>query len=343
MRTAEQPGQTLNVDLCFVPVQHEPQVKLPAVSGSSGRLVVERPMKEGEEPSWPGQVFANLELGYQEAMQAYVAATRDRLSLTRSEKVVKGGRKSEKQALWRADQALREERYQVRERRKAEDAIWRAIRKQFILEKEAFRALPKAERRQQRQAREALEQRWLAAWEHRRTSLQVRPQEDADWRAKRLQLRVSAVEELSVQAWLAILVMTDNCTRQCIGLPLFVAGPKVTAEMVVQALEALLPPELQYLISDQGVHFRTRVLAQLAEERDFIWVPVARHRAQSNGIAERFVRTLKEWLADEQWQSSEELVVLLAEFIPEYNARPHQGLPIPGLSPDEFANRIWLM
>lgn len=120
MRTAEQPGQTLNVDLCFVPVQHEPQVKQPAVSGSSGRLVVERPMKEGEEPSWPGQVFANLELDYQAAMQAYVAATRDRLSLTRSEKVVKGGRKSEKQALWRADQALREERFQVRERRKAE-------------------------------------------------------------------------------------------------------------------------------------------------------------------------------------------------------------------------------
>lgn len=119
MRTAEQPGQTLNVDLCFVPVQHEPQVKQPAVSGSSGRLV-ERPMKEGEEPSWPGQVFANLELDYQAAMQAYVAATRDRLSLTRSEKVVKGGRKSEKQALWRADQALREERFQVRERRKAE-------------------------------------------------------------------------------------------------------------------------------------------------------------------------------------------------------------------------------
>jgi transposase InsO family protein len=329
--------------LCFVPVSHEPQVKLPAVSGSSGRLVVERPQREVEEQSWPGLIFANLELSYEEAMQAYVAATQDRLSITRTEKVVKGGRKSEKQAMWRANQALREERYQVRERRKEEEAIWRAFRKQFILEKEAFRALPKVERRKQRKAREALEQRWLIAWEQRRTSLEVRPQADADWRTKRQQLRVSAVEEFRVQAWLAILVMTDNCTRQCIGLPLFVAGPKVTAEMVVQALETLLPPELQYLISDQGVHFRTRILAKLAEKRDFIWVPVARHRAQSNGIAERFVRTLKEWLADKQWQSSEELVVLLAEFIPEYNARPHQGLPIPGLSPDEFAKRIWLM
>ena len=304
---------------------------------------MERPKPEADQRSWPGQIFADPELDYEEAMQAYVAAIQDRLSHTRTEKVAKGGRKSEKQALWRADQALREERYQVRELRKQEDAVWRALRKQFLLEKEIFQALTKAERRQQRQSREALEQRWHTAWDQRRASITVRPQEDAQWQARRQQLRESAVEAYTVQAWFAILVMTDNCTRQCVGLPLFIAGPKVTAEMVVQALAALLPPELQYLISDQGIHFRTATLAQLAKCRDFIWVPIARHRAQSNGIAERFVRTLKEWLADKEWQSSEELAILLAEFMPEYNARPHQGLPIPGLSPDEFAKRLWLM
>ncbi len=227
--------------------------------------------------------------------------------------------------------------------RKAEDATWKAFRQQYRRELAAWQALPKAQRRRQRPAREALQHNWLTAWEQRRSSLQVRLHEDAEWRAQRQQLRASALAAFPLQTWLAILVMTDNCTRQCIGLPLFVAGSKVTAEMVVQALETLLPPELHYLISDQGVHFRTRILAQLAQKRDFIWLPVARHRAQSNGIAERFVRTLKEWLAGKSWQSPEELIVLLAEFIPEYNARPHQGLPIPGLSPDEFANRIWLM
>jgi hypothetical protein len=58
---------------------------------------------------------------------------------------------------------------------------------------------------------------------------------------------------------------------------------------------------------------------------------------------ERFVRTLKEWLADKVWQSSGELADLLVQFLLEYNDRPHQGLPIPGLSPNEFAKRIWLM
>lgn len=331
------------MDLCFVPVRHDLQVKLPAVSGSSGRLIVERPKSETDRRAWPGQVFSNPELSYEAAMQAYVTATRDRKNRTRSEKVVRGGRKSEKQALWRTNQAIREERYQVREQRKQEDATWSALRKQLLSEKEAFRALPKAERHKQRQVREALEKRWQAAWDQHRASLAVRPKENAEWQAKRQQVRESATGAFATQAWFAILVTTDNCTRQCLGLPLFITGPKVTAETVVQALAVLLPPDLQYLVSDQGIHFRTNVLAQLAAQRDFIWVPVARHRAQSNGIAERFVRNLKEWLASKEWQSSDELAVLLAEFMPDYNARPHQGLPIPGLSPDEFAKRLWLM
>jgi len=34
-------------------------------------------------------------------------------------------------------------------------------------------------------------------------------------------------------------------------------------------------------------------------------VLIARHRPESNGIAERFVRTLKEWLAERAWSGVE--------------------------------------
>ena len=113
--------------------------------------------------------------------------------------------------------------------------------------------------------------------------------------------------------------------------------------MIVAALRTLLPPELQFLISDRGVHFTAQVFQQLAHHEEFVHVVIARHRPQSNGIAERFVRTLKEWLATHSWNDDQELLELLEQFRPEFNDRPHQGIGIPGLSPNEFANRIWLM
>jgi transposase InsO family protein len=128
-----------------------------------------------------------------------------------------------------------------------------------------------------------------------------------------------------------------------LGLPLFIAGAHVTAEMVVAALRTLLPANLQFLISDRGIHFSADVFQQLAKESNFVHVVIARHRPQSNGIAERFVRSLKEWLADKDWQSDKRLSEFLRLFLLEYNDRPHQGLPIPGLSPNEYANRLWLM
>ena len=53
---AEQPGQTINVDLCFVPAEHQAEVKLPAVSGSSGKLVVQLPKAEPVFADYPGSV-----------------------------------------------------------------------------------------------------------------------------------------------------------------------------------------------------------------------------------------------------------------------------------------------
>jgi len=64
--------------------------------------------------------------------------------------------------------------------------------------------------------------------------------------------------------------------------------------------------------------------------------------AQSNGIAERFFRMIKEWLADKAWASDTELLEFLRRFLLEFYDRPHQGLPNPGLSPNEFAKRLML-
>src|SRR3712207_9495550 len=122
----------------------------------------------------------------------------------------------------------------------------------------------------------------------------------------------------------------------------FFFNDTATTEIYTLSLHDALPI-LAFLISDRGTHFTAHEFARCADAHGFVHVLIARHRPESNGIAERFVRTLKEWLADKTWDAARELAVLLAQFEGEYNERPHQGLGIPGLSPKEFAKRIWLM
>jgi len=326
-RTAEEPGETVNVDLCFVPASHAAAVKLPAVSGSSGRLVISPVPAADQERDWPGRVFEDPQRDYSEAMHAFVAASLAERELPRRDDALEtASPHATKRALRQEAAALREQRRQTRTRRKQEDAAWRELRRQR-------RTAPPASAR---------ETTWRELRRQRKHELAQRQHEDARWRQQRQQHRERWAQVPLITVWIAILVLTDNCTRQCLGLPLFVAGPKVTAELIVEALRVLLPPDLHFLISDRGTHFTAQAFRQLALQQEFIHVLIARHRPESNGIAERFVRTLKEWLADKVWTSDQELADWLAQFLVEYNDRPHQGLALPGLSPNEFARRIGL-
>jgi transposase InsO family protein len=330
-----------------VPASHEAEVKLPAVSGSSGRLVIERSAEPAEQHAYPGRIFEDASLDYTEAMLGFVAASLEQKAPSEepvtAEEPAQASQKAQKQALRQEEADLRSQRRQSRQRRQQEDAAWVALRQERRAQQAERRGQSKAERRAKRDQYQAQDRRWQQLRRQRQQQQQQRTDEDTQWRQQRQDLRQRLSDLPMVTAWIAILVITDNCTRQCLGLPLFVAGPRVTAEIIVAALQALLPPDLLFLISDRGVHFTSQVFRQLMLSEEFIQVLIARHRPQSNGIAERFVRTLKEWLADKSWNTDDELAELLAQFIAQYNDTPHQGLAIPGLSPNEFANRIWVM
>lgn len=333
------------MDLCFVPATHEAAVRLPAVSGSSGRLVVSRPCAQDttSERTWPGRVFEDLDLEYVAAMQAFVAASAPSVPVLNPERDRRRmqGEEDERtrlRELRRQERALGQQRGQVYRRRTQEDAAWRALRRE-----RRERARPYHWTREEWDADQARDAQWRALRVERQATLERRVEEDTLWRQERRRLREQLAPAESKAAWIAILVVTDNCTRQCLGLPLFVAGPKITATLVIDALRALLPADLRFLISDRGTHFTAHEFARFADAQGFVHVLIARHRPASNGIAERFVRTLKEWLAAQAWDDSADLAPLLSRFLQEYNARPHQGLSIPGLSPDEFARRLWLL
>jgi hypothetical protein len=82
-------------------------------------------------------------------------------------------------------------------------------------------------------------------------------------------------------------------------------------KMIVSALQVLCPPELELLISDNGPQFIADAFAQFIRDQDRLHVRIAPRRPCTNGIAERFVRTLKEWRATHSWNSPEELKALL--------------------------------
>jgi len=399
-RPAAEPGQPVNVALCFVPASHALAGKLPAVSGSSGRLVIEAPGDPAARPPYPGRIFADAARSYTAAMQAFVAASR----LAAAERAAQGGApaavpppspgtppaaasaeasealtgplagtspppagsrpapgeppaatpgaaapsaapsiKARTRAVRQTEAQLREARRQTRARRQQEAAARADLRQQRHAPRRARRALSALARQQQRVAQDAQAATWRARRKPRRNQRDPRAQEDEQWRQQRQSRRAALAQFPIVILWLAILGRTDNCTRQGLGLPLCVTGAQVTAQTSGAARRVLLPPELPFLIAARGVPFTAKVLATLAAAPDFIHVRLARHRPESTGIAARFVRTRKEWLAPHAWAPAEELATLLAQFLAEYNERPHQGLAIPDLSPNEFAQRIWLL
>lgn len=287
------------------------------------------------ERTWPGQVFEREGLSYTEAMGQFVAA-REVAAQPGAEEAggdSTGDGKAERRALARDVERLRRQRRAERERRRAANQAWKA-------QKEAHRQSVAVLSEKEAEKRAAIKAQWRAERAERHRELMRQRAEDERWRQERRQQRERQEGIALVTAWIAVLVIVDNCTRRCLGLPLFVVGAHVTAELVVAALQALLPAELQYLISDGGKQFTAEAMQRLAKERGFVRVPLARHRPESNGIAERFVGTLKEWLLDKEWRTDEELRLLLLRFLVYYNDRPHRGYELAGLSPNEYAARM---
>ena len=242
-------------------------------------------------------------------------------------------------------EALRNHRRHQRLERRQADETWRQYRQERRRYLQAWRKLSRAQKRQRRPDYDIATAQWRAHKAARQAVGQTRQVEDEVWRQARQDLHTrrqpfDPVSPPPARVWLAILVIVDNCTRRCLGLPLFTAGAHVTSEMVVAALRHLLPAELQFLISDNGPQFKADAFAELARTANFIHVRIAPRRACTNGIAERFVQTLKDWLAEHSWTTPEELEHLLVEFLAFYNDRPHQGMELNGLSPNEYACRL---
>jgi transposase InsO family protein len=323
-----------------------PALEQTKTDSETGSAAAGSPAENSEDDtalSYPGQVFADPDLSYDEAMNAY-ADQRAQVEV-KATQTEEDPLQAERAALRTDEERLRLERRVLRQQREKEDQDWRAYRHTHRSFNRWWDSLDKETKAIWRPQKLAADAEWQRRRDRRRAHKQEREAQNEQWRQTRQDIRQrKAVLNEKVQAlvsqWIAILVILDNCTRQCLALPLFVAGKHVTAEMVVAALKDLLPSSLRFLISDNGPQFIAQAMADLATELDFRQVRISPRRAKTNGIAERFVRTLREMLAQHSWQIVKELLALLPQIVAEYNDRPHQGKELNGLSPNEYARRL---
>ena len=57
---------------------------------------------------------------------------------------------------------------------------------------------------------------------------------------------------------------------------------------------------IEYIISDNGKQFVAEAFQRLCDGRDIVQVRITPHRPSTSGIAERFVRRLKDMLAKKE-------------------------------------------
>ena len=62
------------------------------------------------------------------------------------------------------------------------------------------------------------------------------------------------IRDIHYPIWEFLLII-DNCTRRCLGLPVFIKERKIIADDVTRSLEGRLPPELRNIISDNGKQY----------------------------------------------------------------------------------------
>jgi len=325
--TADKPNKTINIDLCFVPGKEVHELNFSAFfrsmdeSSEKSSESSEKGIRKSERGGL--DIFSREVEGYDGKMDAYSLMMRNKEDKQKAKKKSDTRDMEIKADIKQREEELRAWKRKIRIERRREDEEWKKYREERI--KQNFSM-----------DRAIKDEEWARIKNERGELKAKRDKEDEEWRAKRKEIK----EQLNVviTSLVAILVIVDSCTRKCLGLPVFIKGRKITADDVIKALENRLPPELKYIISDNGKQFIAEAFQRLCTNKEIVHVRITRHRPATNGIAERFVRRLKETLTERAWSDAEELIMILDDVIVEYNDAPHQGLN--GLSPNEYERRL---
>lgn len=258
--TADRPNKTINIDLCFVPAKEENMPDLSAFFQQMGEVCENSP-ELGEdcavttEDCGPG-IFSCENMNYDEKMDAYVLMRKNKGGKQEDSKKTNNIEEMERKAIIKQEEEeLRAWRRNIRIERKKEDEKWRKYREKRLKLKKGREETSKDEFREEKKRSD---EEWKKKTAERKELTAKRKKEDEEWRNKRKEIKENT--NVIITSLVAILVIIDNCTRKCLGLPVFIKGRKITADDIIKALKNRLPPELKYIISDNGKQFIFRLI-----------------------------------------------------------------------------------
>jgi transposase InsO family protein len=130
--------------------------------------------------------------------------------------------------------------------------------------------------------------------------------------------------------WEVLHVALDDATRLVYAELLSDEKARTTARFLVRALRWFRAHMIavRRLLTDNGSAYRSRIFARVTRRLGIRHSRTRPYRPQTNGKAERWIRTvLSECLYLEVFRSSAERVTALARFVDYYNdERPHLGI-----------------
>lgn len=338
--TADKPNKTVNIDLCFIPEKEMYKLDFShffqqmdwLCKNASGNEENRNDKSKNDGLS----IFSQENLSYDEKIDAYVLMRKNKEDKQDNSKDIDIEEIEKNADVKQEEGELRWWRRKIRINRSKEDAEWKKYREKRVKLNKEWKDMSKEEKNEFKWKKEKNDAGWKIKKDEMKKSMDKRSEEDKKWRNKRKEIKERM--NIPITSLVAVLVIIDNCTRKCLGLPVFIKGRSVTADDVIKALDEVLPPELRYIISDNGKQFIAEAFQELCTSKGIVHARITPHRPATNGIAERFVERLKEMLAEREWKDVEELIAVLKVVIAEYNDVPHQGLD--GLSPNECERRL---
>ena len=135
---------------------------------------------------------------------------------------------------------------------------------------------------------------------------------------------------------LRILVVVDDCTRQCLAL---IADTSISGIRVARELDQLLVGhgKPRTIVSDNGTEFTSNALLRWADDHKVAWHYIAPGKPAQNAFAESFIGRLRDELLNETlFRSLAHSRAVLDAWRTDYNtSRPHSRLG--WLSPASYA------